>query len=147
MRYRFNLEALRRYRQYQEDRLQKELADEQRHLEQAVAVLTQSIAQRDKAEKDLQRYQGQAPTSAQITVFVRFLHRMDEEIKAQRLKVADIEKACGQKRQALLVAMKKRKALDKLKEKGLKNHQAKMNKEEEKFIAEMAINRFTLNRR
>ena len=72
---------------------------------------------------------------------------MQNHIFAQKHKLVDAEKQLEEKREVFLDAMQKRKTLDKLKEKGLKAHIESLNSEEQKFISEMAISRFSIKQR
>lgn len=144
MSYRFKLEALRRYRQFQEEALQKELADAQRRLDLAIRDLADIQATRAKTEADLQHKQTEPGFAPQMTVYHRFLQKLAADLIAQQRKVQDARCMCDQRREAVLEAMKKRKALEKLKENGLKAYLADLDKEEAKFINEMAINRFNM---
>ena len=144
MSYQFKLEALRRYRLFQEEALNKELADAQRLRDLALQDLDGIQAMRDKTEADLQQEQVRAGFATQVIVYHRFLRKLAEDLIRQQHKVQAAQNLCDQRREDLLEAMKKRKALDKLKENGLRAYLSDLDKEEAKFINEMAINRFNL---
>ena len=145
MAYQFKLEALRRYREFEEERLQKELAEAQRVAEQTRTVLNGHIAMRQKIEDDFRKTrQGGEETAGRAGMYRSYLQRLAGEIVLHHGKVLSAEKVCTDARDALLEAMKKRKALDRLKEKGEQAFLAELNSEEQKFISEMAINRYTL---
>ncbi|KJS30364.1 MAG: hypothetical protein VR64_16875 [Desulfatitalea sp. BRH_c12] len=139
MGYHFKLEALRQFRQFTEERLQKELALAQRVLEQSEAILNDSIAKREKTEAAF-RQTPQAPLAG---MYRHFLERVAEDITLQSSKVQAARTACEEKRDELLTAMKKRKTLDRLKEKGQQAFTADLNGAEEKFVNEIALNRYT----
>lgn len=147
MGFEFKLEAVRRYRQFEEDRSQRELAQAQRQVEHAKAVLSAKITQRTQTEEEFQQRQTEGESAPQAAMYRTFLERLTDEIETQRGHVWAAEKACEEKRQVLLEAMKKRKAIDRLKEKGEQAFLAELNGEEQKFINEMAINRHILNHR
>lgn len=144
MGYRFKLEALRRYRQFQEDELQRELAEVQKLKDGAMARLHEYEAQLEKTRKELYQQQSESVRSSLLAIFPRFLERMTESIADQQRTVASIEKQFEAKRQALMEAVKKRKTLEKLEEKEFNAYMADLSLEEQKFINEMAINRFNL---
>lgn len=144
MGYRFKLEALRRYRQFQEDELHKELAELQMIKDRALARLYAFEAQLEKTRHELYQQQSDSVQGSMLAMFPRFLQRMTENIAEQQEKVAAAERQWEAKRQALLEAMKKRKTLEKLEEKEFKTYMAELSLEEQKFINEMAINRFNL---
>jgi flagellar FliJ protein len=147
MGYQFKLEALRRYRQFEEERLQKELSDAQRSLEQAQAVLSAQIAGRHRCEEEFASRLREGVTAPQTTLYHSYLQRLSNEIGAQRVELQSLQKACELVREALATAMKKRKMLDRLKEKGEHAFLADLNSAEQKFINEIALNRFTLKKR
>jgi flagellar protein FliJ len=146
MRYRFKLEALRQYRQFQEDTLQKELSQAMRFRDQLIDVLNNQLKMRSQTEKDLATLQGKTPTGAQMRVYESYLRRISEQIVQQRNQVDQAEKICTDRRKTLLGAVQKRKALDKLREQDYEAYLSDLNFQEQKFINEMAINRFALNK-
>jgi flagellar protein FliJ len=147
MDYRFKLEALRQYRVFQEEARQKELAEAMRLRDQQAEVLARLIEQRNRTEMDLKTRQNDGTTGPHLTIFSNYLNKLASDIFSQNHKVAEAEKNLDKTREALLVAMQKRKTLDKLKEKGLKAHMDRLSREEEKFINEMAISRFNHNQK
>jgi flagellar protein FliJ len=143
MPYEFKLEALRRYRQFEEDRLQKELADAQRVVEQAQDLLKAHLAVRQKTEHEFRKSsQNGEAMAAQAAMYRSYLQRLAGEIIVRHQQVQSAEKACEKARNALLDAMKRRKALDRLKEKGEQAFMAELDSQERKFINEMSIQRF-----
>ena len=64
---------------------------------------------------------------------------MSKDIDDQRQRVLAAKKKFDQKRIALIEAMKKRKILEKLKTKGLKEYQQMMRKKEQDFMNEIAV--------
>jgi flagellar protein FliJ len=142
--YEFKLEALRRYRQFQEDELQREMAAALERKDHAVAVVEAYQTRLAHAESDLYRLQSGATEISQLAIYQRFIQRIGDDIAAQKIEVEKIETECQAIRTNLLEAMQKRKTLERLKEKGLHAYLDDLSREEEKFINEMAINRFNL---
>jgi flagellar protein FliJ len=147
MDYRFKLEALRQYRSFQEESRQKEMADAQRIRDQEAAVLEALGALRKKTERALERECHGSTTGPCLSFYNSYLDKVTADIISQKLKLAEAEKELAEKREALLLAMQKRKTLDRLKEKGREAYLEHLNSEEEKFINEMAISRFNANQR
>jgi flagellar FliJ protein len=147
MGYEFKLEALRRYRQHQEETLQKKMAKAQRHLETMMDRLSELLALRERTEEDLKQCQQQSATGQQMTMYLHFLKKLTKDIEQQQLIVAQQHQTCEQAREEVLNAMKKRKILEKLKEKEIQRYMRNLDQEEQKFINEMAINRYTLKHR
>jgi flagellar protein FliJ len=146
MAYHFKLEALRRYRQYEEERLQKELADAVRRRDLTAAAMDDRLEQRNETESALYQSQNQSTFSSHFCIYVRYLQGLEERIVKQRRRLSEAEKDTDRRRDNLLQAVKKRKTLDRLNEKGLKAYIAELDHEELKFINEIAINRFGSNK-
>jgi flagellar FliJ protein len=144
MRYHFKLEALRQYRQFQEDKLQRELAEALRFRDHMARMLDDQLAMRARAESDLEKQQTESTTGPRMAVYESYLRRIAKQIEEQRVKLEQADTLCLERRTVLLAAVQKRKALDKLKEKDHKAYLADLNQKEQKFINEMAINRFAL---
>ena len=147
MDYRFKLEALRQYRSFQQENLQKEMAEAQRVRDREADVLDELTKLRERTEQDLKSKQKESITGPYLAIYNNYLNKLASDIFSQTHKLSDAQKNLETARQALLEAMQKCKTLDKLKEKGLKAHMESLNSEEEKFINEMAINRFSLKQR
>jgi flagellar protein FliJ len=147
MDYRFKLEALRKYRVFQEEARQKELAEALRWRDQQAEILAELINLRRKTEQNLKAKQNGGITGPYLTIFSNYLNKLASDIFAQNHKVTEAENKLDKTREALLVAMQKRKTLDKLKENGLKAYMQRLSREEEKFINEMAISRFTFRQK
>ena len=145
MGYQFRLEALKRFRHFQEETSQKEFSDAKRLYEREVKTLTDMVALRKKTEADMERENHKSTTGPQMAIYAQYLERLDRQITAQQVVMTQAHQKCEIKRQELMVAMQKRKTLEKLKEHGLNAYLQNLNHEEEKFINEMAINRHILN--
>lgn len=144
MRYHFKLEALRQYRQFQEDKLQRQLAEALRFRDHLAQVLDDQLAMRNQTESALERLQAESTTGPNMTVYESYLKRIGKQIEQQRLKVEQADKLCLERRTVLLAAVQKRKVLEKLKKQDYEAYLADLNQKEQKFINEMAINRFAL---
>jgi len=144
--YRFNLEPLLNHRRYQEEILQKELA----------GLKTRLAAEKDKLrvlKKKKRQYLGQLQLKQQsgrpvseIKLYLHFVDHLSKEMNAQNQRVLRAEKGFNLKRQDLIQAIKKRKTLEKLQEKGFQAHQQKMLKKERDFMDEVAGNQFNLSK-
>lgn len=145
MSFKFRLEALRRYRNFQEDLLQKELAQAQRERDQEIDMLQSLIDKRARAEEDLKREQENSTNGPHMALYDTYLQRITAEISEQRIRVEEADSLCNTKMQALLEAMQNRKSIEKLKEKDLQAYMETLNLNEQKFLNEIAINQFTRN--
>ena len=145
MSFKFKLEALRRYRSFQEDVLQKELAHAQRNRDREIDRLRSLMDKRTLAENDLKRRQERSTNGPRMALFDTYIQRLTGEIAEQRVRVKQADAVCNEKMQALLEAMQNRKTIDRLKEKDLQAYMEKLSRNEQKFLNEIAINQFTRN--
>lgn len=147
MSYKFKLEALRQYRNFQEDIKQKELAQAQRNRDQVMGHLEALIDKRKRAQQSLKSEQEKSTSGPHMALFDNYLKRLSSEIEAQRRRLQDAETLCKEKMGDLLEAMQQRKTIDKLKEKDLHAYIEGLNHSEQNFINEIAINQFARNNR
>jgi flagellar FliJ protein len=145
MSFEFKFEALRQYRNYQEDLMQKKLAQARRLKEQAADLLESLLEKRCRAEQHIKREQENSTSGPHMAMYDHYQLRISKEIAAQRQRLKDAEALCKQKMGELIVAMQNRKTLDKLKEKDLRAYMDTLNQKEQKFINEIAINQFARN--
>lgn len=144
--YHFKLEALRKFRCHEEERFQKALSDALRQVGLVQLEIDEKNSLREKTELEFQQCQGTLTTGPQAAMYRLFLTQLsiqqavlENELHAQKQQLETT-------RLELLEAMKKRKAIDKIKEKEINIYIDEINRKEEKFIDEIAINRFILNR-
>lgn len=145
MSFKFKLEALRRYRSFQEDLVQRELAEAQRDRDQEIDRLQSLMDKRSRAENDLRRQQESSTNGPFMALYDTYIQRLTGEVSEQQMRVKQAEAKCSEKMQALLEAMQNRKSIDKLKEKDLRSYMEALNQTEQKFLNEIAINQFTRN--
>lgn len=145
MGYHFKLEALRQYRNFQEDIKKKELAQAQRDRDQEIERLDALKDKRFQLEQDLKSEQQNSTNGPHMALYDQYLKRISVEISAQRKKLEGAETLCKEKMGDLLQAMQHRKTIDKLKEKDFHTYMESLNQTEQKFINEIAINQFARN--
>ena len=140
--YRFNLESLLNHRRYQEEILQKELAGLKVRLAAEKDKLWILRQKKRKYVQQLQEKQTDGRTASEIKLFVDFVDQLSKETEIQKQNLLEAERNFNQKRQDLIAAMKKRKTLDRLKEKGLQVYKEKQFKEERSLMDEVASRQF-----
>jgi len=140
--YQFNLEPLLNHRRYQEEVLQKELADLKIRLAAEKEKL--GILRQKKREyiRQLQKKQSEGCAASEIKLYVDFVDRLSKETEAQKQNVLKAERQFNRKRQDLIAAMKKRKTMDRLKERGLQAYEQEQLKKERNFMDEVAGRQF-----
>jgi flagellar FliJ protein len=143
--YQFKLQALLNHRRHQEEVCQKELAEAQRDLSDAQKKL-KSIKKdkRDNIQK-LQARQTERHNASSILIFINYIGQLSRYLDAQMQLVDHASQHVTEKRDNLIAIMKKRKTLEKLKEKQWLEYQQKMMQAERKFNDEIAATRYIRN--
>ena len=141
--YHFNLEPLLNHRRYQEEVLQKELADLKIRLDAEKDKLWLLRQKKRKTVLLLQEKQTDGRPASEIKLYIDFVEQLSITMEAQKQNVLEAERNFNRKRQNLVAAMKKRKILDRLKEKGLQAYEQKQLKEERNLMDEVAAHQFT----
>ena len=139
--YRFKLQTLLNHRRHQEEVCQIELAEAQRGLTDAQEKLRRlKKAKRENIQK-LQARQKEHHNISNILIFINYIEQLSRDIAAQMQQVRKASKNVTQKRDNLIAIMKKRKTLEKLKEKERLDYQQKGMQAERKFNDEVASTR------
>jgi flagellar FliJ protein len=139
--YRFKLQALLDHHRHQEEVCQKELAEARRTLTDAQEKLRR--IKKDKREniQKMQARQKERHNISNILIFSNYIEKLSRDIEARIQQVRKASKNVTQKRDNLITLMKKRKTLEKLKEKEWLEYQQKMMQDERKFNDEVAATR------
>ncbi|MBL0732503.1 MAG: flagellar export protein FliJ [Desulfosarcina sp.] len=140
--YQFSLEALLSHRKSIEESLQKELADLQRLLQEEMNRKMDFEKEREKVMTELERKRSTGITAGDHLIYHDFVQRLASNIDQQDQRLFEVGKKIENKRIVLLEAVKNRKALEKLKEKGLEAYARKIAQKEQFFINEVAVNNF-----
>jgi flagellar FliJ protein len=136
--YKFDLEPLLNHRRYQEEILQKELADSKKHLAEEQHKLQSIKQKRRKYSHELHQRQKRDGTVSDLIMYFRYIQRLAADLDNQKRQVVLAKKQFNQKREELVEMMKKRKTLEKLKENGYRAFQQKMLKTERDLMDEVA---------
>jgi flagellar FliJ protein len=139
--YRFKLEALLNHRRHQEEICQKELARLKRQLADEQEKLRRQKQQKRENIRNLQARQKESNTVSDIILYMKYIEQLSKEIEQQATCVREATQKVSQKRNELIGIMKKRKTLEKLKEKDWLAYQKKMLQDERKFMDEVATTR------
>jgi flagellar FliJ protein len=139
--HRFTLEALLNHRRHQEEVCQKELAQTERLLADEKGKLRRlKNEKRDNIQK-LQIKQKEKINVSDIILSVNYIQQLSEKIEEQKKCVREATETVNQKRHELITLVKKRKTLEKLKEKEWLAYQQKMMQNERKFMDDVASTR------
>jgi len=137
----FKLEALLNHRRHQEDICQKELAESERLLADEKGKLSRWKKEKRDNIEILQVKQKQKINVSDIVLSVNYLQRLSENIEVQKQCVREATKKVNQRRQELIIIVKKRKTLEILKEKDRLAYQQKLMQNERKVMDEVASTR------
>ncbi len=140
--YKFSLKAVLNHRRFIEEKLQKELGQLEAILGNERKRLSDLIRARREISKELQEKQREIITISETLLHVRFIEQLLRREDLLKKKILNAEKEVEQKREDLIEAMKNRKVLEKLKEKGWETYKHNMMKKEQEFMNEMAAVRF-----
>jgi flagellar FliJ protein len=141
--YQFNLEPLLNHRRYHVEVLQKELADVKMRLDGEKEKLWLLRQKKRKTVQRLQEKQTAGRPASEIKLYIDFVEQLSKEMEAQRRNVLEAKRNFNLKRQDLVAAMKKKKILERLKEKGLQAYEQEQIKRERNLIDEVAARQFT----
>jgi flagellar FliJ protein len=143
--YRFNLEPVLNHRRLVEETLQKDLAISKISLIDETERLITYKKCRNKVLEELKQIQKKKTTTSDILLYLPYIDQVSKDIERQKKKVLELEKKVQQNLKDLLEATKKKKALQKLKEKSFKAYNQKLLKNEQDFLNEVAVSQY--NRR
>jgi flagellar FliJ protein len=136
--HRFKLEALLNHRRHQEELCQKELAQTERLLADEKSKLRCRKREHRENVQQLQAKQKASINVSDIILAVNFIQQLSKNIEDQTKCVREATKTVSQKRNELIIIVKKRKTLEKLKEKEWVAYQKKMMQNERKLMDELA---------
>ena len=140
--YRFNLEPVLNHRRLVEETLQKDLAILKISLIDENERLITYEENRVKLLEELQQIQKKDTTTSDILLYLPFIEQVSKDIEMQKKRVLELEIKVEHNRKDLLEATKKKKALQKLKEKAFKTYSQKLIKNEQDFLNEVAVSQF-----
>ena len=142
--YKFNLEPLLNHRRYREEVLQKELAGLKKHLTEEEHKLRALRKKKRQFLLQFQKKQKDGRPASEIKLYFDFVEHLSKKIDAQHQNVLEAKRTFNLKRQDLITAMKERKTLDRLKEKGWQAYQQEQSKKERDLMDEVAGFQFKL---
>jgi len=141
--FKFNLDPVLKHRKRLEDAAQKEFADAQNAVAEILRRLENMYQRLDEVRDEISATQQQA--SAHQVENVRemesFLIGHKRRIDAVRLEARELMRIAEDKQEALIVAARERKVLDKLKEKRMTEHKEWLNRVEQKAADDQTMAR------
>jgi flagellar export protein FliJ len=140
--FQFDLEAVLNYRLQVEEQCQLSLAEAVKKLQVAMDVLEALQKEKNDLMRNLIRMQENALTSDVIArhfIFIKFLKSKEEK---QEAIIINMQEEVSAKRQDLLEAVKKRKAMDALREKKKAAYISEMAAKDRKELDDFAVIKF-----
>ena len=141
-RFKFALEALLNHRIHHEEIIQKELAVCGCRVRDEKSILTRIQDDKVKAYAEIHQKQLRGIAISEHILYANFLEGLARKLVVQQEKVKESEMEYARKREELIEAVKKRKTIENLKEKGLAAYSKKLLKLDQDFLDEVAICRF-----
>ncbi len=135
----FRFQAVLNVRKIEEEKLQGELAGLVIAAEEAEKKLNFLRFQKAQSQKVLHERQVEGLSASEIGIFDAYLNDLERQISQQKKLLKKLTEAREKKREDLLVASKKRKILEKLKEKALIEALSEETARHQNFIDEMGI--------
>ena len=142
--YQFKLESLLNHRRYQEDVLQKELANLKKRL-QAEQQQLRNLRKKKRCNVQLLAVrQKKGRPASELKLYVDYIDYLTVELKTQAERVMEAQRRFDAMRRKLTTAMKKRKVLEKLKEKGRQAYEQTQLKKERALLDDVAGHQYIL---
>lgn len=142
MMYKFSLQSLLNQRKHIEENLEKELSRMKRAVNIEKRKLESITKEKINCQQKLHQKQDDAKKINEIILCFNYLDKLSKDIDKQKRCLKEIEKEYEIKRSELIEAMKKRKTLDRLKEKEMKAFNYSEMKVEQDMMNEVAANQF-----
>jgi flagellar FliJ protein len=141
-RFKFALEALLNHRLHHEEIIQKELAVCACGVRDEKMILTRIQQDKEKAVAEIHQKLLRGIAISEHILYANFLEGLARNMVVQQEKVNESEIKYAQKRDDLIEAVKKRKTIENLREKGLAAFSRKMLKLDQDFLDEVGICHF-----
>lgn len=143
--FRFRLESVLNYRRTIEENLLKELSELRRQLSLEEDRLKMMIFEKDRHINDLGSLQkgGVTLQIEDIKLYFSYLNGLEIKIKKQEDIIKNCQERVDKKLAEVVDAMKNRKILEVIKERGYREYTREINLKEQRLLDEIAVNRFT----
>lgn len=141
-RFRFSLQALLELRKRSEDRLKMELSGKTRKLLEESSILKGYFDARKGHSLEFGSMLAKGVELGKIDIYRNFIRGTDEKIKQTEQRISLCEDEIERARKSLAEASKKRKGLEKMKEKRWRDYLMAMERMERKLLDETATRKY-----
>lgn len=145
--FRFSLETLLELRQNQENLAYKALLEAQLVLTKSLSSLEELEKEKKDLEKEIQKEQMAPSSAATLADQYEFYRTIEKRIEYQKSLVREARQEMDNQRQALAIAIQKRKMMENLQEKKFSEWEYNLQEQERAFFDELATMRFLRNKR
>jgi len=140
--FRFRLKALLEYRKLQEEQLQLKLTHALEKHKKALEEMQQLVNDRDATMELLRQKQKHGIAIEEFKLFQNYLDKLSGDVQKQCLNVEKTRNLYHEQQKFLLEAARKRKIVEKFKEKRFKQYYAEHLQEEQKMLDEVSTQVF-----
>lgn len=138
----FSLQSVLDYRKNIEEKIHNEFSEKKRELELEELKLINLINERADLIGELRKMQNKSLPVDDIARYISYVEQVRENEKKQRITIAQVSEELEVKRNELLEAVKKRKIMERLKERHAEEYIIAARALEQKNSDEMAVLRF-----
>jgi flagellar protein FliJ len=138
----FKLQSVLEYRKNIEEKILNDFSEKKRELKEERLKLKNLVEERANLIEALRNMQGLKVLAEDIAALVSYVEQVREEEKKQKKVITQVKEQVEAKRKELLEAVKKRKVMEKLKERHLEEYEFDMRALEQKDSDEMGAIRY-----
>lgn len=138
----FKLQSVLDYRINIEEKILNEFSEKKRELEEEKLRLRNLIQERANLIDALRKMQNRMLNIEDIALYVSYVEKVRENETKQKTLIAQVKEQLEAKRKELLEAVKKKKVMEKLKERHTEEYESDMRAVERKNFDEMAVLKF-----
>lgn len=141
----FRLETLLQHRINIEEKERNKFRKLRIELQDALNHQKALAARQVQARAELAQQKSGVCDGGEIEWSYLYLNRLDLEMKRSAERIVELERHCDAQRQIMIEASRNKQMIENLKAKKRKEHLVALDREEQKFIDEIVVNRFALS--
>lgn len=138
----FHLEPVLKHRKHQEEHIQKEIAELQLQIEEHNKELQLLMDNMARCNAEIRRLQREGVTISEQLTYCQYIENLKCSCRRIKMEIARLEGQRETKLQELMEALKRRKMIEKLKEKKNLCYLEELLRTEQKLLDEAAVCRY-----